>query len=167
MPRWGNSPSVRGKNTLTRAPGAHTPVTRRHWETAEAPPAADVARLFRGSGVIGGPFRAGNHNAATVEAKGGNLKGGRSPLFKKKAPGRDPARGVKTTRYHPVPPAVSSWRSAARRAWAGNGACPSHPTARFRRETPGAVIREGPPPAHSGRRLSGGGTVRLSSHQSR
>ena len=35
-------------------------------ETAEAPPAADEARLFRGSGTIGGADSAGNRIAATV-----------------------------------------------------------------------------------------------------
>ena len=35
-------------------------------ETGEAPPAADEASLFRGSGAIGGPKGAGNRNAATV-----------------------------------------------------------------------------------------------------
>ena len=35
-------------------------------ETAEAPPAADGARLFRGSGTIGGADSAGNRIAATV-----------------------------------------------------------------------------------------------------
>ena len=44
-------------------------------ETAEAPPVADEARLFRGSGAISGPSRAGNRNAATVD-KGGT----QSPL---------------------------------------------------------------------------------------
>ena len=35
-------------------------------ETGEAPPAADEASLFRGSGAIGGPKGAGNRSAATV-----------------------------------------------------------------------------------------------------
>ena len=35
-------------------------------ETGEAPPVADEASLFRGSGAIGGPEGAGNRNAATV-----------------------------------------------------------------------------------------------------
>lgn len=35
-------------------------------ETGEAPPAADKASLFRGSGTIGGPDRDGNRQAATV-----------------------------------------------------------------------------------------------------
>ena len=35
-------------------------------ETGEAPPVADGASLFRGSGAIGGPKGAGNRNAATV-----------------------------------------------------------------------------------------------------
>ena len=35
-------------------------------ETDEAPPVADEASLFRGSGAIGGPKGAGNRNAATV-----------------------------------------------------------------------------------------------------
>ena len=35
-------------------------------ETGEAPPVADEASLFRGSGAIGGPKGAGNRNAATV-----------------------------------------------------------------------------------------------------
>ncbi len=38
----------------------------REVETAEAPPAADEARLFRGSGTIGGADSAGNRIAATV-----------------------------------------------------------------------------------------------------
>ena len=37
-------------------------------ESGEAPPAADEANRFRGSGAIGGPNRAGNRNAATVQA---------------------------------------------------------------------------------------------------
>ena len=37
-------------------------------ETAEMPPAEEKVRLFRGSGAIGGPNRAGNCNAATVSA---------------------------------------------------------------------------------------------------
>lgn len=36
------------------------------WETGEAPPGAEQASLFRGSGAIGGPEGAGNRNAATV-----------------------------------------------------------------------------------------------------
>ena len=47
-------------------------------ETAEAPPAADKARLFRGSGTIGEYEVSGNRHAATVL---GYLKGGSSPLF--------------------------------------------------------------------------------------
>lgn len=47
-----------------------------------------------------------------------------------------------------------------------NGAKPSRPTHPFRRETPGAVIHGAPPPARSVRRLSGGGSSRLSSHPS-
>jgi len=39
-------------------------------ETAEAPPVAGKARLFRGSGAIGGPDGAGNRSAATVYACG-------------------------------------------------------------------------------------------------
>ena len=35
-------------------------------ETAEAPPVADEARLFRGSGTIGGHEVHGNRYAATV-----------------------------------------------------------------------------------------------------
>ena len=35
-------------------------------ETGEAPPAAEKASRFRGSGAIGGPEGAGNRNAATV-----------------------------------------------------------------------------------------------------
>ena len=35
-------------------------------ETAEAPPVADEARLFRGSAAIDGPDRAGNRNGTTV-----------------------------------------------------------------------------------------------------
>ena len=35
-------------------------------ETGEAPPAAEAASLFRGSGTIGGPNGAGNRIAATV-----------------------------------------------------------------------------------------------------
>ena len=35
-------------------------------ETGEAPPVADEASLFRGSGAIPGPKEAGNRNAATV-----------------------------------------------------------------------------------------------------
>ena len=35
-------------------------------ETAEAPPVADEARLFRGSGTIGGHEMSGNRRAATV-----------------------------------------------------------------------------------------------------
>ena len=37
-------------------------------ESGEAPPAADAASRFRGSGAIGGPSGAGNRNAATVSA---------------------------------------------------------------------------------------------------
>ena len=37
-------------------------------ESGEAPPAADKANRFRGSGTIGGPDRAGNRKAATVLA---------------------------------------------------------------------------------------------------
>ena len=36
-------------------------------ETGEAPPAAETASLFRGSGTIGGPNGAGNRLAATVD----------------------------------------------------------------------------------------------------
>ena len=35
-------------------------------ETGEAPPAAEKASRFRGSGAIGGPARPGNRFAATV-----------------------------------------------------------------------------------------------------
>ena len=35
-------------------------------ESGEAPPAAEKASRFRGSGAIGGPEGAGNRNAATV-----------------------------------------------------------------------------------------------------
>ena len=35
-------------------------------ETGEAPPVADEASLFRGSGAIGSPKGAGNRNAAAV-----------------------------------------------------------------------------------------------------
>ncbi|MDY3281796.1 hypothetical protein, partial [Dysosmobacter sp.] len=38
-------------------------------ETGEAPPAAETASLFRGSGTIGGPNGAGNRIAATVVCK--------------------------------------------------------------------------------------------------
>ncbi|MBR2928301.1 MAG: hypothetical protein IKC24_04000 [Oscillospiraceae bacterium] len=40
----------------------------RRWavETTEAPPVADEARLFRGSGTIGGHEMSGNRYAATV-----------------------------------------------------------------------------------------------------
>ncbi len=44
-------------------------------ETAEAPPVADKARLFRGSGTIGGGEAPGNRYAATVS---------RRELFKEK-----------------------------------------------------------------------------------
>ena len=37
--------------------------------TAEAPPVADEARLFRGSGTIGGHEVRGNRYAATVAEK--------------------------------------------------------------------------------------------------
>ncbi|ERK64221.1 hypothetical protein HMPREF1545_00619 [Oscillibacter sp. KLE 1728] len=37
-------------------------------------------RLFRDSGTIDGPDRAGNHNAATAEANGGSEEGRKSPL---------------------------------------------------------------------------------------
>ncbi len=36
-------------------------------------------RLFRDSGTIDGPDRAGNHNAATAEANGGSEEGRKSP----------------------------------------------------------------------------------------
>ena len=46
-------------------------------ETGEAPPAADEASLFRGSGAIGGPKGAGNRNAATVlKSKRPHVSGG-------------------------------------------------------------------------------------------
>ena len=61
-----------------RAGGAHAS-DRRHWETAETPPVAEKVRLFRGSGAIGGPNRAGNRNAATVEPSGVVRRGACSP----------------------------------------------------------------------------------------
>ena len=46
-------------------------------ETGEAPPAADEASLFRGSGAIGGPKGAGNRIAATVlKSKRPHVSGG-------------------------------------------------------------------------------------------
>ena len=46
-------------------------------ETGEAPPVADEASLFRGSGAIGGPKGAGNRNAATVlKSKRPHVSGG-------------------------------------------------------------------------------------------
>ena len=42
-------------------------------ETGEAPPAAETASLFRGSGTIGGPNGAGNRIAATVVCKPAGL----------------------------------------------------------------------------------------------
>ena len=62
-----------------RPGGAHTS-DRRHWETAEAPPVAEKARLFRGSGAIGGPNRAGNRNAAAVKPSGGGSRGSLLPF---------------------------------------------------------------------------------------
>lgn len=61
-----------------RAVGAHAS-DRRHWETAETPPVAEKVRLFRGSGAIGGPNRAGNRNAATVEPSGVARRGACPP----------------------------------------------------------------------------------------
>ena len=46
-------------------------------ETGEAPPAADEASLFRGSGAIGGPKGAANRNTATVlKSKRPHVSGG-------------------------------------------------------------------------------------------
>ena len=65
---------VPAENTLTQPPWAASPVTDvtgeggGRGESGEAPPAADEANRFRGSGAIGGPNRAGNRNAATVQA---------------------------------------------------------------------------------------------------
>lgn len=78
-----------------------------------------------------------------------------SPIFllKKTPPARRP--GAWITRYHPVQPPRGPSQPVTG---------PSVPPyCMFRRETPGAVIHGSPPPAHSVRRLSGGGRSRLSS----
>ena len=51
------------------------------WQ-ARAAPVNRFGPTVSKSGAIGGPFRAGNRNAATVEAKGGTLKVDVNPLFK-------------------------------------------------------------------------------------
>ena len=66
------------KSIDPRAGGAHAS-DRRHWETAETPPVTEKVRLFRGSGAIDGPNRAGNRNAATVEPSGVVRRGACSP----------------------------------------------------------------------------------------
>ena len=54
-------PHLKGmRSAATHAPKART-------ETGEAPPAADEANRFRGSGTIGTPNRRGNRNAVTVD----------------------------------------------------------------------------------------------------
>ena len=58
------SPS--GGEVQTRGPAGPLESLGGVGETGEAPPAADEASLFRGSGAIGGPKGAGNRNAATV-----------------------------------------------------------------------------------------------------
>ena len=69
----------RGENTSTQPPWAAFTSERFHWwgETAEAPPVAEKARLFRGSGGIGG------HDSGRESRcrDGGHLKGGWNPLF--------------------------------------------------------------------------------------
>jgi len=65
---------VRGENTKTQPPGAaftSEPISLVVGETAEAPPVAEKARLFRGSGGIGG-HKSGRESQCR---NGGHLKG--------------------------------------------------------------------------------------------
>ena len=77
------------------------------------------------------------------------------PARARKNPPAQPARGVKSRGTTLLQPPKRPSRPVT-----GPSVPPYCP---FRRETPGAVIHGSPPPAHSVRRLSGGGRSRLSS----
>ena len=92
-------------------------------ETGEAPPVADEASLFRGSGAIGSPKGAGNRNAAAVlkskrpHVSGGGARG-RGLCAKDLSPSPRPQRGRRVIRDHP-----------SRGAYSYTGAHPGHGTA--------------------------------------